>query len=206
MKIKPETKDRILRAADALASEGIDNPTNDQVREWLGGGSLSHISPVMRDWREARKAQASAAFEIPVELKKSIEASVGQVWTSATRIASAAVETAQQEAKEAVETITSERDEALAEITRLENRAEALEHAVQECNDSRGLLQSALEVERTRTTELSNNNAALTASRDALAEQLAEMKAELKSVRNDNKSLQQELVAIARNSSSPKST
>lgn len=57
MKIKPEIRERIVVAASALAAEGIDSPTNEQVRERMGGGSLSHISPVMREWRESRKAE-----------------------------------------------------------------------------------------------------------------------------------------------------
>ena len=56
MKIKPEIKERIVEAANALVAEGNENPTNEQVRERMGSGSLSHISPVMREWRESQKA------------------------------------------------------------------------------------------------------------------------------------------------------
>lgn len=48
---KPEpghTVRRIEDAAAALIAAGTPNPTNEQVRQHLGGGSLSHISPVMR--------------------------------------------------------------------------------------------------------------------------------------------------------------
>ena len=43
----PDTVRRIEDAAAALIAAGTPNPTNEQVRQHLGGGSLSHISPVM---------------------------------------------------------------------------------------------------------------------------------------------------------------
>ena len=39
MKINPEIRERIIAAANFLATEGNDTPTNDQVREKMGGGS-----------------------------------------------------------------------------------------------------------------------------------------------------------------------
>ncbi len=59
MNIKPEIRQRIIDTAAVLKR--------------MGKGSLSHVSPVMREWRNARKTQISSAFEIPPDLKKSIE-------------------------------------------------------------------------------------------------------------------------------------
>ena len=70
MNVKQEIQDKIVAAASALVAEGVKNPTNDQVRERMGGGSLSHISPVMREWRQSRQEEVVAALEIPPELKK----------------------------------------------------------------------------------------------------------------------------------------
>ncbi len=52
--IKPEMKEEIVRAAESLRSEGVVKPTNEQVRERRGGGSLFHISPVMREGRASQ--------------------------------------------------------------------------------------------------------------------------------------------------------
>ena len=41
MKVKTEIKEKIIAAANALATEGIESPTNDQVRERMDSGSLS---------------------------------------------------------------------------------------------------------------------------------------------------------------------
>ena len=78
-KIKPEIRNRILSAASALTAEGIESPTNDQVRERMGGGSLSHISPVMRQWRQSRKADVVAALDMPADLKRAVDSYSAQI-------------------------------------------------------------------------------------------------------------------------------
>ncbi|EIV5844997.1 DNA-binding protein, partial [Klebsiella pneumoniae] len=55
--LSPDTVRRIEDAAAALIAAGTANPTNEQVRAHLGGGSLSHISPVMRAFRARRREQ-----------------------------------------------------------------------------------------------------------------------------------------------------
>ncbi len=191
MKVKPAIKEKIIAAANALAAEGIESPTNDQVRERMGGGSLSHISPVMREWREFRKAEVAAGLEIPADLKRVIETSLAQVWTAASQLASAAVETIRQEADATIAAATSERDEALAEITRLEETLADKQQAVNK-------VQAELEKERGQSAKLVSTNAALTARVDDRDEQIRDLKTELKAARDDNKSLQDKLVEIAR--------
>lgn len=198
MKVKPEIKEKIIAAANALAAEGIESPTNDQVRERMGSGSLSHISPVMREWRESRKAEVVAALEMPADLKKAIESSVGQVWTAASKLASATIDTVRQEADAAIETATGERDEALAEITRLENQIAELEKALAAKEQEVNQAKTELELERGQNTKLTTENAALVARVDDRDEQIKGLKTELKEARDDNKALQGELIEIAR--------
>lgn len=198
MKVKPEIKEKIIAAANALAAEGIESPTNDQVRERMGSGSLSHISPVMREWRESRKAEVVAALEMPADLKKAIESSVGQVWTAASKLASATIETVRQEAGTAIEAATGERDEALAEITRLENQIAELEKALADKEQEGNQVKTELEQERGQNTKLTTENAALVARVDDRDEQIKGLKTELKEARDDNKALQGELIEIAR--------
>lgn len=201
MKIKPDIKDKITAAANALAAEGNDNPTNDQVRERMGGGSLSHISPVMREWRELRKADVAAALDMPAELKKAIETSVGQVWTSASKLASMTVDTVREEAEAAIAAVTGERDEALGEIGQLEVRIGELQQALADRDKAVQHAQSALDKERTHSAKLGSDNAALAIRVSERDEQLKGLKAELKESRNDIKALQADLVEIARKSS-----
>ncbi|MGR3184193.1 DNA-binding protein [Enterobacter cancerogenus] len=56
--LSPDTVRRIEDAAAALIAAGTPNPTNEQVRQHLGGSSLSHISPVMREFRARQPEQA----------------------------------------------------------------------------------------------------------------------------------------------------
>ena len=198
MKVKPEIKEKIIAAANALAAEGIESPTNDQVRERMGSGSLSHISPVMREWRESRKAEVVAALEMPADLKKAIESSVGQVWIAASKLASATIETVRQEADSAIEAATSERDEALAEITRLESQIAELEKALADKEQEVSQVKTEQEQERSQNTKLTTENAALVARVDDRVEQIKGLKTELKEARDDNKALQGELIEIAR--------
>lgn len=54
----PDRVRRIEDAAAALIAAGTPNPTNVQVRDHLGGGSLATIFPVMRAFRSRLREQA----------------------------------------------------------------------------------------------------------------------------------------------------
>lgn len=198
MKIKSEIQQKIIAAANALAAEGIDRPTNDQVRDHMGGGSLSHISPVMREWRESRKAEVVAALEMPADLKKAIETSVGQVWTTASKLASTSIDTIRQEADAAIAAATDERDEALAEIIHLEAKIADLQQSLEQKEQAIHQGQGELEKERSQNITLVTENAALATRLDDRDDQIKGLKADLKEARNDNKALQKDLVEIAR--------
>lgn len=198
MKVKPEIKEKITTAANALTAEGIENPTNDQVREHMGGGSLSHISPVMREWRESRKAEVVAALEMPADLKKAVETSLGQLWSAASKLATTAVESYRQEAEAAINDATTERDEALSEIQRLEARLTELEKALSDKEQTINQVNAELDTERTHNAQLNADKAALQARIDDRDNQIEDLKANLKESREDNRKLQGELVDIAR--------
>jgi chromosome segregation ATPase len=198
MTIKPEIKDKIFTAANALMAEGNQNPTNDQVRERIGKGSLAHISPVMREWRDSRKAEVAAALEMPAELKKAVETSLGQIWATASKLAQASLKTYRQEADDAIEAAAFERDEALLEIQRLEARLAEMEKALAEKDQviSDGI--ADLKAERALNVKLNSENAALSARIADRDTQNTSLKSELQEARTDNKTLQSELIAIAK--------
>lgn len=72
--LSPDTVRRIEDAAAALIAAGTPNPTNEQVRQHLGGGSLSHISPVMRAFRARQREQATP---LPPELAAAADRPAG---------------------------------------------------------------------------------------------------------------------------------
>lgn len=81
----PMTADEILRSrvfsiADKLKSMGV-QPSNHNVREQLGRGSFSKISPLLREWKEQ---QASAEHIIlPPTISEMFQRIAQQVWTEA---------------------------------------------------------------------------------------------------------------------------
>lgn len=198
MTVKPEIKSKIIDTANTLVAEGVDSPTNDQVRERMGGGSLSHISPVMREWRVGRKSEVAVALEIPSDLKKAIETSLSQVWSAANKLASATIEKVQQEAQVAIDAASSERDEALGEVSRLEERILELQKVVEDKEKSVHLIKSDLDQERAKVGQLTTEAAALTAKIEDRDVQVKELKGELAEARDHNRSLQSELIALAK--------
>ena len=102
-KISESIKKRIIEVANTLVVEGIESPTNNEVRERLGGGSLSHISPVMREWRNERKEQITTSIEIPADLKKVIETALAQVWNTSSSIAFSTIETIKTESESQID-------------------------------------------------------------------------------------------------------
>lgn len=198
MTVKPEIKSKIINTANTLVAEGVESPTNDQVRERMGGGSLSHISPVMREWREGRKSEVAAALEIPSDLKKAIETSLSQVWSAANKLASATVEKVQQEAQVAIDAASSERDEALSEVSRLEERIFELQKVVEDKEKAAQVVKNDLEKERGQASKLASESAALTAKIEDRDVQVKELKGELTEARDHNRSLQAELIALAK--------
>ena len=198
MDIKPAIRDRIIQAAEHLVSKGIEKPTNDQVRERLGGGSLSHISPVMREWRQARQATINTALEIPETLQKAIQVSIGQVWESASQLATAKTEEIQAQAQETITEMQAELSEALAEVTRLEKElGSQTELAERQFADISRLSEETRDY-RSDIQRLTLNSDAMETRLSDYKDQIEELKAELKESREDNKKLQQSLVEIVR--------
>ena len=124
-KISEQQKLRIWAAADDLvASEDIEAPTNEQVRESLGGGSMSDISPAMRMWKDARAEKQVIAHAIPAEAKQAIDAAGLTIWRAASDMANNRLKSVQEDAQKRVNSAESERDELLTEIERLESLSE----------------------------------------------------------------------------------
>lgn len=189
--INIEIQQRIINAANQLVNEGLENPTNLEVRNKMGGGSLSHISPIMRKWREDRKEQVSVALEIPADLKKSIETALAQVWTASNGLAQSMIESIKLESTQLVDEAANERDEALSEVSTLESAISELETTVLQVSET----VSSKDIEITnqqKTIELLNSEKS---SQILLIEELKSQIVKL-DAKNDN--LQNELINIAK--------
>jgi hypothetical protein len=195
MNISNDIRARIEAAAVALVSEGVNNPTNEQVRQKLGGGSLSHISPVMREWRRQRREQGEPpALPVPDVLRQLAADLASRLWQQAHDLAEADAAVVREQADADIAQADEQRDEALDEVRRLEAELTFLRGVA----DERDQLRGQLEETRAALAESRTNNAVLQATADADTRQLDDTRAELKLSREDNKALQTELLQLAR--------
>ncbi|EAA0562754.1 hypothetical protein DKG82_23345 [Salmonella enterica subsp. enterica serovar Lexington] len=191
----PDMVRRIEDAAAALIAAGTPNPTNVQVRDHLGGGSLATISPVMRAFRVRQREQArEEILPIPPELQQLLTGQLSLLWQAAVQQADAGALAAREQADADIEQADLERDAALAKVAELESELAVLREVQAERNR---LLQEVREL-RDAALPLREQVARLTATGEYLAAQLEETKAELKSAREENRALQAELLELAR--------
>jgi len=184
-KISESIKKRIIEVANTLVVEGIESPTNNEVRERLGGGSLSHISPVMREWRNERKEQITTSIEIPADLKKVIETALAQVWNTSSSIAFSTIETIKTESESQIDEANNERDEALIEVEKLEKDNLSLQDQLRNA-----LANFDKQIEKVNT---------LQAETMSLERVLVERKERIVKLEADYEKLQQELIEIVKN-------
>jgi hypothetical protein len=105
------TRDQIIGAAEQLNADGV-YPSIKAVREKLGGGSDSTISPVLRDWRINREKTKNTLLEMPPKIKQVFDKAGAQLWQTAAAMAG----TDLQQCREQIRTLETERDAALAEL------------------------------------------------------------------------------------------
>ena len=196
--IKPEIRERITISANELVAEGIESPTNAQVRDRMGSGSLSDISPVMKAWRESRKAGVDYALDMPARLKKEVEISVSQLWGTASKLATEAVENFRQEVDNKIIESNTELNEALKDIQRLETRLVDLGKVLENKDQIIEKINGNLSKESSFNSQLKAEKIALNVQITDKDTQIKDIKEDLKKARKDNRRLQNELIDIAR--------
>lgn len=190
-----DTVRRIEGAAAALIAAGNPNPTNEQVRSHLGGGSLSHISPVMREFRARQRALASEQTPaLPPELAQLLTGQLTLLWQAAVKQAETETLAAREQADADIAQADQERDEVQAKVAQLESELAVLREVVTERDR---LLEEVRDL-RAEALPLREQVARLTATGEHLAAQLQDIKAELKESRTENRTLQAELLTLAR--------
>ena len=142
--VNPDIKKKIINAADALATRG-EKTTNDAVREEMGGGSLAHISPVMREWRTKNEQNTGVMLEMPGSIKTAIDRVGAEIWKTADAEARKKVEAVQTISKERINEVEAERDEALQEITALEQKNKELQTQLEQAQGQNKEIQTQLD-------------------------------------------------------------
>ncbi|WP_281648582.1 DNA-binding protein [Parendozoicomonas sp. Alg238-R29] len=113
----------ILNAAESLIMENI-NPTMERVRDKLGGGSFTTISPILRKWKNDQKSNNKLLFDMPEKIPQLGEKLAKDIWLETLDVTG-------QKANELLSRLdsleseyqTNEKD-FLSEISRLENEFE----------------------------------------------------------------------------------
>lgn len=191
----PDMVRRIEDAAAALIAAGTPNPTNVQVRDHLGGGSLATISPVMRAFRARQREQArEETLPIPPELQQLLTGQLSLLWQTAVQQADAGALAAREQADADIEQADLERDAALAKVTELESELAVLRE-VQAERDR--LLKQELGL-REHTISLREEVVRQQTRNEHLSTQLQESREEVKTLRASEKALQKELLMQAR--------
>lgn len=121
--------EQVFAAADAIAARG-DRPTQEKVREALGGGSFATIGPALRRWRDAQEEAAQlAGVDVPDSVEARGRELLALVWREASSRAQAghaALQAAVADLEQAVEDAEAEGTRAVAMVeTELEEERTA---------------------------------------------------------------------------------
>lgn len=190
---------RIHEAADALLTEGIEAPTNDQVLEKMGGGSIADVSPAMREWRKKKKQAEQVMFSMPDTIKNTGLNLLSQMWSAVDSEAQKKVEQAQSEATSKTVEIEEELQTCLDSISKLE---ESLELESKE----KLTLKDRLDEANNEIKQLEKSAHRLELDKEKALTKLETAKENEASLRKQVEDLQKELVAVAKLGSGSKST
>jgi archaellum component FlaC len=152
----------------------------------------------MKEWRESKKADENAAFELPDSLSKAVQDSINRMWVTATNLANESVEAYRREADKAVQDADEERDEALNEVGRLEVIVEEFEKALSDQSLKVERLEVKLGQEQSRSSELLTEKASMEADLAGRKEQIERLHNDVDVLRQDYRALQSELIQMAK--------
>lgn len=180
------TEKAVFAAARALQDEGK-RVTGNNVREKLGGGSFTTITPILARWRDEEAEKQALATEIPDGLSDAVDDFARRLWLEATRIADKRVEAAEKSARECEASLKDITESLEAEIVRLEaendTASKNLDHMQAELTDEKARVTaaqiSAAESEAVRNEQAGQLKNALEKI-DRLQQEAGQLRAELK--------------------------
>lgn len=196
-------KQRIIEIANELAANGNESPTNGQIREKMGSGSIADISPVMREWRQKRREATQVMFTMPESLKTAALQFTAQMWGCVDAEARKKVEEGEVNAKHQIEEIEAELNQSFESIESIES----IQSSLKEVEQTKDALQLQLETARKEIDEKSAKLHALEIEKEKTQARLELSQENEKHLRQQIADLQKELLVLAKsNTSKPKST
>ena len=130
------TREKVFAAADALVGKGI-KPTQQLLKEALGGGSFTSISPFHREWKELQhKSAVTTSTPPPEAVTRSMTLAAEQIWALAQETAETLM-AGEREALHAASLELADREnEMLLEITSNESEIQRLGQALHSLQES----------------------------------------------------------------------
>jgi chromosome segregation ATPase len=176
------TQESVSSACNALLAAGKNITVNAVIG--VTGGSFSTVGTMVKQWKEEQAQQLAPVIEMPESITQAMQKATIEIWTTASSLASEAVERIQKETGEAITKAKGEISEYSGEVSRLENE---LLNAEQKTVDS-----------DKRLTDMQTSFATLTNQNTALETRLSDRDSELERLRSDYEKLQAELIEIAK--------
>ncbi len=118
-------KKEIMAAIRELDAAG-EKVTVEAVRDALGSGSFSTITPIVKEWRMEKNGQQSA----PAEVQHLMSDLADQIWTQAEAAASKRFAGEKFELQQKIDELVEDDDEKTKEIVRLEEEVAKLKDQI----------------------------------------------------------------------------
>lgn len=170
---------RVFQAAEQLIEQGTE-PTNRNIRELLGGGSLATITPLLREWKFLQEQSA----DIPNSVRVAMDHTLKRVWI---------------EAKDhAKRTFVGERRLMEAQISKLEDELRLADEAKEKADADIAELKETIKAGKAAAELAKSQSAERIAD---LKSALSETKEEAKEARTSERDLNKQLVALTKEAS-----
>lgn len=185
------TRESVWAAADRIDASGA-SVTLDAVREALGGGSFSTITPLVRAWKTERRNKRQVATEpAPSGLVQKGEAFMSAIWQSATELAAARFDVERQGLEQAIADAEAGALE-LADIAssaredrdQLRRQVDALSSQVAEAGSALDSMRTELSELRAADAERARLNSELETDLRASHAQVSELEATVAALRD----------------------
>ncbi|WKE67402.1 DNA-binding protein [Gallaecimonas kandeliae] len=133
-------RDNVWKAAQALVEQGS-QPSVNNVRNWLGGGSNSSISRYLQEWHGSSQEERSVRLATPLHLQQSLDALFQQLEQEKQD----AIAAAGQGVQDSLAALAAERDQALAAEAEAKGQLAALQARLSDSQNAQAQSQEALE-------------------------------------------------------------
>lgn len=111
------TREAVFEICERMKKAEGREPTLEEIRTVLGGGSDRDISRNRDEWRTADSKKAELANQPPADVQRTIDEAGCRIWAEAQRLANAMLAAAHQESEARLAQLQRDNQEILASST-----------------------------------------------------------------------------------------